>query len=374
MAHEFKTQWCPIGGPHDWESCVYAHTYRDWRRVPAVGYSSRPCPQWTRSVSVGSPELTYAQRCPRGMACPWAHGAKEQLYHPQFYKTSPCNEGSCRRGTLCAFMHGEEDMRKPAPSPEAREPRDSKQPLPEAMRILRQHQPFYWNPPRYHSDRALGDIQFQDQMLPPPEAYHQVTASGGDIDTGLAPAMVMDYAQFPSYYYQLVPVASPQVLQNSPGGFPQLPDSFEHCYGFSAGYDNMFWYNEGAIAAPPQMGLVGPAASTLGLEELGALGGSIEECLQSFGYHCDPPSPSKSELRRRSSNLKGLRTPSSLGSPPLSEAHTEVPSPRSDEACGDQAPEASGPSSSNDPGVLSPRSDEACGDIQDGNSAGPAVC
>ena len=84
IAYRFKTQWCPVGGPHDWENCVYAHTYRDWRRVPIIGYTSHPCPRWTNSVASGSPEITYSQRCPHGMACPLAHGAKEQLYHPQF--------------------------------------------------------------------------------------------------------------------------------------------------------------------------------------------------------------------------------------------------------------------------------------------------
>lgn len=265
-------------------------------------------------------------------------------------------------------------MRKPNQTQESREPRDSKQPLPDAMRILRQHQPFYWNPPRYHSDRALGDFQFQESGLPPPDGFEEVTPPGGDFDASYAPAMMVDYPQFPSYYYQLVPLPSPQVVQHAPGGYPQLPDPYcEPCYGYGPNYESMVWYNEGAMAAQPQMGLVGPAGSTLSLEELGALSGSLEE-LQAFGYQCDPPSPSKSELRRRSSNSKGLRTPSSLGSPPLSEAHTEVPSPRSDEACGDRAPEASGPSSTNDPGETDRSSGEAIGDIQDGSAALPAAC
>merc|ERR1719171_2694939 len=149
IAHEFKTQWCPVGGPHDWESCVYAHTYRDWRRVPAVGYSSRPCPQWTQSVTAGHPELTYTQRCPRGFACPLAHGAKEQLYHPQFYKTSPCSEGNCKRGALCAFTHGGRDVRKPCGG--GLTAKELREPLKNALSILERYQPTFWNPPRYHA-------------------------------------------------------------------------------------------------------------------------------------------------------------------------------------------------------------------------------
>mmetsp|Transcript_35087 Transcript_35087/g.76621 ORF Transcript_35087/g.76621 Transcript_35087/m.76621 type:complete len:620 (-) Transcript_35087:135-1994(-) len=149
IAQRFKTQWCPIGGPHDWENCVYAHTYRDWRRSPSLGYSSRPCHQWTQSVLGGPAELSYSERCPRGVACPLAHGAKEQLYHPLFYKTSPCSEVNCRRGTLCAFMHGPHDAR-PSHSEESAG-RLARDPIPNAEEILRQEQPTFWKPPRYHT-------------------------------------------------------------------------------------------------------------------------------------------------------------------------------------------------------------------------------
>eukprot|EP00747_Dinoflagellata_sp_TGD_P024449 gnl/TRDRNA2_/TRDRNA2_130553_c1_seq1.p1 gnl/TRDRNA2_/TRDRNA2_130553_c1~~gnl/TRDRNA2_/TRDRNA2_130553_c1_seq1.p1 ORF type:complete len:690 (+),score=95.12 gnl/TRDRNA2_/TRDRNA2_130553_c1_seq1:82-2151(+) len=151
IAYQFKTQWCPIGGPHDWENCVYAHTYRDWRRMPILGYSSRPCPQWKQSVERGPPELSYEQRCPRGMACPMAHGAKEQLYHPQFYKTSPCSEASCKRGPLCAFTHGELDIDRPWAREPAVPSRSLREEIPNAIIFLDRNQPTYWNPPRYHA-------------------------------------------------------------------------------------------------------------------------------------------------------------------------------------------------------------------------------
>ena len=31
-------------------------------------------------------------RCPHGALCPYAHGSKEQLYHPSYYKTMPCSD------------------------------------------------------------------------------------------------------------------------------------------------------------------------------------------------------------------------------------------------------------------------------------------
>jgi len=153
IAYRFKTQWCPVGGPHDWENCVYAHTYRDWRRVPILGYSSHPCPRWTNSVARSSPETTYSDRCPYGMACPLAHGAKEQLYHPQFYKTSPCSDSECRRGPLCAFTHGEHDARQLRVEDAA--PRAMRRPIPQAEELLRQYQPTFSEPPMYHALEML---------------------------------------------------------------------------------------------------------------------------------------------------------------------------------------------------------------------------
>jgi len=88
------------------------------------------------------------------MACPLAHGAKEQLYHPHFYKTSPCSEGNCKRGPLCAFTHGEADTRGPAPAPISAEEAASKAmqgPMQWAEATLAHHQPSYCNPPRYHA-------------------------------------------------------------------------------------------------------------------------------------------------------------------------------------------------------------------------------
>lgn len=172
IAHHFKTQWCPIGGPHDWEACVYAHTYRDWRRVPAIGYSSRPCPHWSRSTASGPSEMAYGDRCPRGMACPLAHGSKEQLYHPSFYKTNPCSEKQCKRGALCAFNHGPCDARRgsEADAP-VQPPLRERDLLPDTEELLAVLQPTCLQPPKYH---ALEDPS-------------RTSSTGGSASSGPAP-------------------------------------------------------------------------------------------------------------------------------------------------------------------------------------------
>mmetsp|Transcript_115769 Transcript_115769/g.291263 ORF Transcript_115769/g.291263 Transcript_115769/m.291263 type:complete len:944 (+) Transcript_115769:137-2968(+) len=108
--HRFKTLWCPIGVQHDWQTCVYAHNYQDARRHPLIGYGPRPCPYWKRKETA----LEYSQRCPLGVRCPFSHGAKEQLYHPSYFKTVTCQDwpnSNCPRGRLCAFWHKRSQQR-----------------------------------------------------------------------------------------------------------------------------------------------------------------------------------------------------------------------------------------------------------------------
>ena len=84
--NRYKTLWCPIGIQHNWQNCVYAHNYLDIRRDPKIGYGPRQCPDWDKSNS----KTTYADRCPNGVNCSYAHGAKEELYHPAYFKTVVC--------------------------------------------------------------------------------------------------------------------------------------------------------------------------------------------------------------------------------------------------------------------------------------------
>lgn len=420
IAWRFKTQWCPIGGPHDWENCVYAHTYRDWRRVPTLGYSSRPCPHWVQSVTTGPAELLYADRCPRGMSCPLAHGAKEQLYHPQFYKTSPCSEANCKRGALCAFTHGAHDIRRPRgddPLPSA-----VREPILQAVELLGRSQPTFWSPPRYH---ALED--------PPAKGSnsHPKGRSRGGSSSNALPTQQQGLPFYPdgspsnrtsnmeaafSTDGQLLPAALPSVhpmnghgqnaVEHSPQGYS--PYSAPHQYPFcqwvpmgqeaptqlippSMGYGQVMdssWTMPMAYSpwvcgaymqqAPPNGGMqpgVSPYLMTVpaspqhgdGNHELGVEQDSPDRMntgVEVQGFSMDMgempnmptypediggflqidgmpswPSADPDDYHTMPSNRylsKGLRTPSSLGSPPLSGAPTEVPSPRIIEADSNQ--------------------------------------
>lgn len=112
--YKYKTRWCPKGVQHEWHTCVYAHNYQDARRPVTIGYGARLCPYWSKKDTGAE----YAQRCPLGLRCPYSHGAKEQLYHPHYFKTIVCRDlrGSgggkaCPRHTLCAFYHSRNEKR-----------------------------------------------------------------------------------------------------------------------------------------------------------------------------------------------------------------------------------------------------------------------
>lgn len=120
---KYKTRWCPIGVQHEWHNCVYAHNYQDARRPVDIGYGARLCPYWSKKDTGAE----YAQRCPLGLRCPYSHGAKEQLYHPQYFKTVVCRDlrgKACPRQRLCAFFHQRAERRS-APADEV----DYSQPL-----------------------------------------------------------------------------------------------------------------------------------------------------------------------------------------------------------------------------------------------------
>ena len=116
----FKTEWCVFSHHHDWNNCIYAHNSQDCRRPPSLGYGPSACSSWDLS----DPRLPYSERCRHGLLCPFAHGRKEQLYHPGFYRTNECCDwrrplsaegGACIRGEICAFYHGEYERRFPQP-------------------------------------------------------------------------------------------------------------------------------------------------------------------------------------------------------------------------------------------------------------------
>lgn len=108
--YKYKTRWCPIGVQHEWHTCVYAHNYQDARRPVLIGYGARLCPYWSKKDTGAE----YSQRCPLGLRCPYSHGAKEQLYHPHYFKTVVCRDlkgKACPRQLLCAFFHHRQERR-----------------------------------------------------------------------------------------------------------------------------------------------------------------------------------------------------------------------------------------------------------------------
>merc|ERR1740138_442923 len=112
--YKYKTRWCPVGVQHEWHTCVYAHNYQDARRPVNIGYGARLCPYWSKKDTGAE----YSQRCPLGLRCPYSHGAKEQLYHPHYFKTVVCRDlrgKACPRQRLCAFFHHRQERRVSPP-------------------------------------------------------------------------------------------------------------------------------------------------------------------------------------------------------------------------------------------------------------------
>jgi len=357
IAYKFKTQWCPIGGPHDWENCVYAHTYRDWRRTPLIGYSSRPCSQWARSTTSGSAELAYEDRCGRGFACHLAHGSKEQLYHPQFYKTSLCSESFCKRGPLCAFFHGPHDTRSPNPNETLGS--EVAQGAGRTGRcvedLLERHQPRYWNPPKYHTledppygaggagaskggkGRAknrqaakmanarqqqvhdMGRSGYAKPQLQVPLPMADMGEQWGHRDQvaseyPMFPVIVTDGNEFqPGMYahgfggdlYQWVPCVESPTHQHSPlVGYGELDP-----WGVQMGYAPVPWNPSSAMRLEDGSGMY---SEVIVPQE-----------------HSRAPKPRSQKYALQD----GMRTPSSFnGTPPMSATPTEVPSPRPAEA------------------------------------------
>lgn len=100
--------------------CQYSHNGFWNRRSPFyvnskdsgnLRYIARFCPDIRLS---GEHHRIEENSCLRGGGCPFAHSGEERLYHPQFYKTEPCNafrEGEC--GTYyCPFVHGLAEKRE----------------------------------------------------------------------------------------------------------------------------------------------------------------------------------------------------------------------------------------------------------------------
>jgi hypothetical protein len=221
FTERFKIHWCPIGVQHDWQTCVYAHNYQDARRDPRIGYGPRPCPYWEKKDRAPS----YQARCPNGFSCPYAHGAKEQLYHPCYFKTVVCwdfhqSKKRCPRQQLCAFFHKKKLQRK---QPE--DLTDYEKPLSVAQ--MNSLQGYFRNPPFFSDEREAmgiggGGRQNWGQAMPVqpcgPAGYPEMPMYCVQTPTGeLSPQMSSSSAMFsPANPMDTTPMFSPQLPRFNP--------------------------------------------------------------------------------------------------------------------------------------------------------------
>jgi hypothetical protein len=177
----------------------------------------------------------------------------------------------------------------------------------------------------------MGPEQPQNQLIPPSMGYGQVADTSWNMQTGFAP-WVGGYMQQPG-----MPM-HPNCMQ--PGMLDSSP------YLMSPPTDQANQILEGlTTSSPSQGGKSGVDMSPVSLTGSDAMGFSLDPsemtCMLSLppdlsgSLHIPGMSPwpasDEEEFYSRTYNRysqKGLRTPSSLGSPPLSEPPTEAPSPR----------------------------------------------
>jgi len=97
----FKTKPCQILYNHKKKKCQFYHSVNDKRRDPCL-YSSSRC------------EFYNTLSCTKGDSCTNAHNSVEELYHPQKFKTSLCNNflayNDCSYGQFCCFAHSPEEL------------------------------------------------------------------------------------------------------------------------------------------------------------------------------------------------------------------------------------------------------------------------
>jgi hypothetical protein len=209
--HRYKTMWCPIGVQHDWQSCVYAHNYMDARRDPRIGYGLKQCPHWDKRSSMTG----YESRCPQGVACPFAHGAKEQLYHPGYFKTVTCwdaaTKSKCPRGGLCAFFHSKADKR------ETVDPDSFDYTKPLSAEQMQNLQADFRSPPPIGTDEA------KPQRTPPTPMYPQMQPQMPMMMVPVFPSGEMDDPSSPQPMMMVPMMMPPPMFGPEQGNGPMSP-------------------------------------------------------------------------------------------------------------------------------------------------------
>lgn len=107
--YHFKTEWCPYSKLYHRSeleklSCVYAHSFKDFRRKPNIfSYSpEQECNLFRDNRDAGSEMLD--DYCLNGYLCSGFHNEQERLYHPQAFKLEECKNGFCEI-QHCPFFH-----------------------------------------------------------------------------------------------------------------------------------------------------------------------------------------------------------------------------------------------------------------------------
>jgi len=111
--NRFRTEWCCKRYDHNHVLCRFAHpsTNEGWlRRDPSkTHYSAKLCPHVTR-INNDLLRGCHVNACRDGINCGYAHSQEEISFHPDNYKTLPCesfrkNIHSCELKDICPHVH-----------------------------------------------------------------------------------------------------------------------------------------------------------------------------------------------------------------------------------------------------------------------------
>lgn len=92
---KYKTELCPIHFDHNYDKCIYGHSWEDFRRdIMKTPYGTTLCRNWEDEG-----------KCPEGQKCDKAHGQNEIEFHPLNYKRLECQYGSNCKRVYCGYLH-----------------------------------------------------------------------------------------------------------------------------------------------------------------------------------------------------------------------------------------------------------------------------
>ena len=97
----YKTEFCPIIWEHNYQKCVFAHSWEDFRRnVIKFPYGNMVCEDIDPEIGI----------CKELGNCYFAHNWFELNFHPLNYKKNNCEIENCHK-VFCPFLHPEENQR-----------------------------------------------------------------------------------------------------------------------------------------------------------------------------------------------------------------------------------------------------------------------